>query len=83
MTAQDWVLIIGALGVLVGTIATAAVTVIKALRDNTVATQQSTMAHTANTTALLSGTGDGGTVVNVTQPASAPPTVTATPAPKV
>lgn len=47
MTAQEWVLIIGALVTLVGAIATAAIGVIKALKDNTMATQESTAAHRA------------------------------------
>lgn len=45
MNAQDYVLIIGAVVTLVGAIAAAAVTVIKALRDNTAATRVNTMAQ--------------------------------------
>lgn len=48
-TAQEWILIIGAIGVLATTIAGAAVTVINALKKNTVVTQQAVEAVQANT----------------------------------
>lgn len=41
MDGNDWVLVIGALVTLVGALATAAVSVIRALRDNTAATRES------------------------------------------
>lgn len=46
MTAQEWVLLIGAIGTLVGTITASAIAVIRALKANT----DATVAHTAAVT---------------------------------
>lgn len=56
MTAQDWVIVLGAVAALVGAVATAAVKVIQALRENTAVTVANTLdraTKTATTNAKL------------------------------
>lgn len=87
MTAQDYVVIIGALVGLCGAISAAAVAIIKALKENTAVTVANTIdraVKTEATNAVLSeigsqvrdihaGTGTGAPTVVVTAPPPTPP----------
>lgn len=78
VTAQDYVVIIGALVGLCGAISAAAVAIIKALKENTAVTVANTVDRAEKTIATnekldtivgaVTGTGSGVTVVNVPPP---------------